>query len=97
MLITLPVNVHFGQIQVLAVNLHAFQRIIIHKISDNEFQLVLDSITPTELDVPITNDPATHRIIIHSYRTYEKALSTFQSMMNALENGDVVFSLEEHQ
>ena len=33
MLITLPVNVHFGQIQVLAVNLHAFERIIIHKIS----------------------------------------------------------------
>ncbi len=94
MLIKLPVNVHFGQLQVLAVNLNAFERIIIHKISSNEFQLALDSIIPVEPNVPITDDPATQRIVINTYNTYEEASTAFQSMITAFQNGSVVWSPE---
>ena len=94
MLITLPANVHFGQIQVLAVNLHAFERIIIHKISANEFQLVLDSTIPVESNTPIDTNPPTHRVIISTYNTYENALLAFQGMITAFQNGSLVWSSE---
>ena len=42
MLIRIPNNVHFGQLQVLTVNLNAFERVAIRKSGDN-FQLTLDS------------------------------------------------------
>ena len=94
MLIKLPVNVHFGQLQVLAVNLNAFQRIIIHKI-DNLFHLMLDLSLPTDFsdsDSLIENDPARTVVSISTYDTYEKALDAFQSMMSALESGSVLWS-----
>lgn len=89
MLITLPPNVHFGQIQVLAVNINAFERIIIHKLSNNEFVLALDSIIPDRPSVPISTDPGTSRVVIHTYNTHEKALAAFQSMLTAFQNGSI--------
>lgn len=94
MLIILPSNVHFRQLQVLAVNLNAFERIIIHKISDNEFQLALDSISPVESNMPITNDPGTTRVLIRTYNTHQEALLAFQSMIAAFQDGSVVWSPE---
>ena len=73
MLIKLPTNVHFGQLQVLAVNLNAFERVIIHKIKENEFQLALDSMMHIESNIPVTNDPGTHRVLINTYNTHEEA------------------------
>ena len=94
MLITLPNNVHFGQVQVLAVNMHAFERIIIHKITNTKFQLALDSIIPVEPNMPVTNDPGTTRVVICTYNTYDEALLAFQSMITAFQNGSVVWSPE---
>lgn len=92
MLITLPPNVHFGQIQVLAVNLHVFERIIIHKISDNEFRLMLDSAIPVKPDIPVDTDPPIHRITIGTYNTYDKALNAFGSLITAFQNGELVWT-----
>ena len=94
MLIRLPINVHFGQLQVLAVNLNAFERIIIHKISDSKFQLALDSIIHTESNIPVTRDPGTHRVVIKTYNTYEEALAAFESLIIALESGSDLWSPE---
>lgn len=91
MLIRIPNNVHFGQLQVLAVNLNAFERVVIRKSGDN-FQLTLDSTLQIEPHKPITDKPATQHVIIQNYQTQEQVLQAFDSMMKAYQNREQVWT-----
>ncbi len=95
MFIKLPDNLHFGQLQVLAVNLNAFQRVAIYEIN-NLFNLTLDLSLPIDSsDNPIENDPAKTIALLGTYKTREEALKVFEDMMKALKNGCLFWSPEK--
>ena len=85
MLIEISNDFHFQNIQTLAVNLNAFEKIVIRKIDNAIFDLALES--------AIDNSTIQH-ITIKSYETHKKAFNAYQSLKIALENKELIWSPE---
>ena len=71
-------NIHEGPIRVLAVNLAAYQRVIV-KPNGELFQLALEI-------------PGDHSINIQAYQSSMDAIKAFENLVEAMENGEQVWT-----
>ena len=77
MFIRLRERLHDGAYKVYALNLNAYKRVTIVE-DDDRFILALD----------MEMDPPGKHIVIERYKTEEEAINAFESLMDAVAEGD---------